>query len=76
MILNEKRDKSIKGRMVYNGKPTWEWLLREYSEIPTAALEIIMITSIVDAKEERYVMSADVQNALIQNKIPDIEESK
>jgi hypothetical protein len=26
MFLTEKRDKSGKGRMVYNGKPTREWL--------------------------------------------------
>jgi hypothetical protein len=26
MFLTEKRDKSVKGRMVYNGKPTREWL--------------------------------------------------
>jgi hypothetical protein len=26
MFLTEKRDKSVKGRMVYNGKPTTEWL--------------------------------------------------
>jgi hypothetical protein len=26
MFLTEKRDKSMKGRMVYNGKPTREWL--------------------------------------------------
>jgi hypothetical protein len=27
MFLTEKRNKSVKGRMVYNGKPTREWLL-------------------------------------------------
>jgi hypothetical protein len=26
MFLTEKRDKSVKGRMVYNGTPTREWL--------------------------------------------------
>jgi hypothetical protein len=26
MFLTEKRDKSMKGSMVYNGKPTREWL--------------------------------------------------
>jgi hypothetical protein len=26
MFLTEKRDKSMKGRMVYNGKPLREWL--------------------------------------------------
>ncbi|MGC8561563.1 MAG: hypothetical protein ACP5O1_12985, partial [Phycisphaerae bacterium] len=53
MFLTEKRDKSIKGRMVYNGKPTREWLSREDAASPTVALESIMLTEIVDAKEKR-----------------------
>jgi hypothetical protein len=39
MFLTEKRDKRVKGRMVYNGKPTREWLLRKDAASPTAALE-------------------------------------
>jgi hypothetical protein len=64
MFLGEKRDKSIKGRMVYNGKPTREWLSREDATSPTAALESIMLTAIVDAKEGRDVMTCDIPNAL------------
>jgi hypothetical protein len=52
MFLTEKRDGSIKGRMVYNGKPTRKWLTREYCMSPTAALESIMLTSVIDAHEE------------------------
>ena len=57
MFLTEKRDKSVKGRMVYNGKPTREWLTREDSASPTAALESIMLTAVIDAHERsrRYV---------------------
>jgi hypothetical protein len=39
MFLTEKRDKSVKGGMVYNGKPTREWLSREDSASPTTALD-------------------------------------
>ena len=74
MFLGEKRDKSVKGRMVYNGKPTREWLSREDSTSPTAALESIMLTAIVDAKEGRDVMSCDIPNAFIQTKLPNIKE--
>jgi hypothetical protein len=38
MFLTEKRDKSVKGRMVYNRKPTREWLPREDAASPMAAL--------------------------------------
>ena len=50
MFLAGKRDESIKGRMVYNGKPTREWLSREDSASPTAALESIMLTAVIDVK--------------------------
>jgi hypothetical protein len=49
MFLGEKRDRTVKGRMVYNGKPTREWLSREDSASPTAA------TADIDAHEERNV---------------------
>jgi hypothetical protein len=66
MFLTEKRDKSVKGRMVYNRKPTREWLLRKDAASPTAALESIMITGVIKAKEQREVMMCDIPNAFIQ----------
>jgi hypothetical protein len=57
MFLGEKRCGTVKGRMVYNGKPTREWLSREDSASPTAALESIMLTAVIDAHEERDVMT-------------------
>ena len=56
--------------MVYNGKPTRDWLSREDSASPTASLEGVLITSVIDAKEQRDVMSADIPNAFIQAEIP------
>jgi hypothetical protein len=50
MFLTEKRDKSVKGRMVYNRKPTKEWLSQEDAASPTAALESILITGVIEAK--------------------------
>jgi hypothetical protein len=70
MFLMEKRDGTIKGRMVYNGKPTREWLSKEGAASPTASLESIMLTAIVDAKEKRDVMSANTPNAFIQTAMP------
>ena len=51
MFLTEKRDSTIKGRMVYNGKPTREWLSREDSASATAALGSIMLTAVIEAHE-------------------------
>ena len=70
VLLTEKRNRDIKGHAVYNGKPTQEWLLREDTTSPTASLEGVFITSVIDAKEHRDVMYLDVPNAFIQAEIP------
>jgi hypothetical protein len=73
MFLGEKRDGTVKGRMVYNGKPTREWLSREDSASPTAALESIMLTAVIDAHEERDVMTCNIPNAFIQALMPKVK---
>jgi hypothetical protein len=70
MFLTEKRDKSVKGRMVHNRKPTREWLSREDAASPTWALESIMITGVIKVKEQRDVMKCDIPNAFIQVLLP------
>ncbi len=76
LFLCEKRDGKIKGRMVYNGKPTRKWLSRDETASPTVALESTFLTGIIDAKEGRDVMTNDVPNAFIQAEIPELEEGK
>jgi hypothetical protein len=73
MYLGEKRDGTIKGRMVYNGRPTREWISREDSSSPTAALESIMLTGVIDAHEGRDIMTCDIPNVCIQALIPEIK---
>jgi hypothetical protein len=74
LFLTEKRGGRIKGRLVYNGKPTRQWLNKDEATAPTASLEGIMLTAIIDAKEGRDVMSADISNALIQVNMPEIKD--
>jgi hypothetical protein len=69
----KRRDKSIKGQMVYNGKPTRRWLSREDAAVNYISLESIMLTAIIDAKEGRDVMTADVPNAFVQTPMPQPE---
>jgi hypothetical protein len=71
MFLTEKRDGTIKGRMVYNGKPTREWMTKEDTASPTVTTESIMLTTVIDAKEGRDVMTSDVPNAFIQTNLPE-----
>ena len=74
MFLGEKRDGTVKGRMVYNGKPTREWLSREDSASPTAALKSIMLTALIDAHKAHNIMTCNIPNAFIQALMPEVEE--
>ena len=59
-----KRDGTVKGRMVHNGKPMREWAGCKETASPTATTESMFLTAMTDACEARDVVSADVPNAL------------
>ena len=75
MLLTEKSDGKMKGRQVYNGKPTREWVSKENKSSPTVMNEALVITSLVDAHEHRDVMGSDVPNAFVQVVLPEKEGS-
>ena len=76
MLLTGKRGGKVKGRMVFDGRRTREWITNEDSASPTATLEGIMLTLTIDAHENRDVMSADVPNAFIQTAMPEVKEGE
>ena len=51
MLVTEKRDNSIKGRLVYDGSKTRDWVSREEAASPTVSLESLFITSVINTKE-------------------------
>ena len=55
--------------MVYNGKPTREWLSKEDSMFPMASNEGIFLQAKIDAYENRDIMVNDVPNTFIQSLI-------
>ena len=74
LFLTEKRDGTVKARGVYDGKPTREWFNKEDTASPTVATESIMLTTVIDAKEERDIMSTDLPNAFVQTHLPKDED--
>ena len=73
MFLRQKGCGKVKGRMVFNGKPTRVWLSREELASPTVSLESLFLTTTIDAHEGRDIMTADVPNAFVQTEM-DIKE--
>ena len=66
MFLTEKRDGSLKGRTVADGSTQRDWISKDQAASPTVALESILMTCVIDAKEGREVAIVDLPNAFIQ----------
>ncbi|CAJ1962818.1 unnamed protein product [Cylindrotheca closterium] len=77
MLLAEKQfEKTIRGRLVYHGDGTCEWLSQENTASPTALQEAIAITCVIDAHEDRDIMMMDVPNTFIQTYMPKAKEGE
>ena len=64
--LTEKKTTEVKGRMVYNKEPTRPFYDDKNTSSPTATLEGIFLTTIIDTYKNQDVMSTDIPNAFIQ----------
>ena len=66
IFITEKRDGRIKGRTVADGSKQRNWISKEEASSPTVALESVILSAIIDAKEEREVAIVDIPNAFVQ----------
>ncbi len=59
IYLKEKKDGNIKARSCANGNPQREHIAKK-AAAPTVLLESVFITSTIDAKESRKVVTIDI----------------
>ena len=71
LFLKEKRDLSIKGRMVAGGDKQRGTMPAVEASSPTVSTEAVLLTSVIDATERRDVASIDIPNAYTQTRITD-----
>ncbi len=69
MFLTGKHDGTVKARACANGSVQREYVLRDKAASPTVISESVFITSTIDAKENRDVMTCDIPNAFVQTEI-------
>jgi hypothetical protein len=69
IFLTEKRDETVKAQVCANGSTQRAYMSREEASSPTAASEAIIITGVIDAKQNRDVMTFDIPNAFVQTEI-------
>ena len=66
MFLKQKRCGRIKGRGCADGRKQRVWTTKQDATSPTVSTEAVLLTSIIDAKERREVMTVDIPGAFMQ----------
>jgi hypothetical protein len=69
IFLVEKHDGRVKARTCANGSTQHAYMERDDAASRTAMTESILITSTIDAKQKRDLMTADIPNAFVQTAI-------
>ena len=74
VFFTEKRDGTIETRVCANGSTQRSYIERYKAANPTVSTEALMITSVIEAKQKRDVVTLDIPNAFIQTPIPESNE--
>ena len=69
LFLKQKRDQTIKGRMVAGGNKQRNHIDRTDATSSTADLESVLLTETIDSKEGRDIAIVDIPNAFVTKRI-------
>ncbi len=64
-FIKEKRDNRVKGRVCADGRKQQEDFSREEAASPTVTNELVFLTGVIDAKEQRDVATVDIAGAYL-----------
>ena len=66
MFLKRKRSGKMKGRGCANGRPQRDYITKEESSLPTVSLYAFMGSCVMDALDNRKVITMDIPGAFLQ----------
>ena len=70
IFLTQKWDGTIKARACANGSTQRSYINKEYAASPTVTTEALLTTAVIDAKQNRNVITLDIPNAFVQTPLP------
>ena len=74
IFLTEKRDGTIKARACANGSTQRPYIDKHEAASPTVTTEALLTTAVIDAKQNRDVVTLDIPNAFVQTPVPKSDE--
>ncbi len=72
MFLTKKRCGRIKARLCADGRKQRETTSKEDASAPTVPIEAVMLSTVIDAMEERDVATVDIPGAFMQADIDEV----
>jgi Reverse transcriptase (RNA-dependent DNA polymerase) len=72
MFLKQKRCGKIKGRGCADGRKQRLYKTKEESSSPTVSIEALFLTCMIDAMEDRYVVTCDIPGAFMHADIDEL----
>jgi hypothetical protein len=70
MFLKRKRDGTVKARGCADGRPQREYISKDDSSSPTVSIYALMASCLMDAIDERKVVTCDIPGAFLQTDWP------
>ena len=74
IFLTEKKDRTIKARACANGSSQKPYIDKHNATSPTVTTEALLTTAVIDAKQNRDVVTLDIPNAFVQTPVPPSNE--
>ncbi len=65
IFLKQKKNGAVKARSCANGNPQRDHIAKEEAATPTVALDLVFLTSTIDAKENREVVTINIPGAFL-----------
>ena len=66
MFLKRKRSRKIKGRGCASGHPQQKYITKEESSSPSVSLYVLMGSCVMDALDNREVITVDIPGIFLQ----------
>jgi hypothetical protein len=70
MFLKRKRDGTVKARGCADGRPQREYISKDESSSPTVSIYTLMASCLIDAIDDRKVVTCDIPGAFLQANWP------
>ena len=74
IFLTEKKEGTIKARVRANGRIQRRFIAKQDAASPTVTTEALLTTSVIDAKQNRDIVTLDIPNAFVQTPLPSSKE--